>query len=655
MSRQSTVKLATVKPAAFVISALSAAIISAPAAFAATQKNDEKKLETVYVSATRSETAQLPVATQIKVISAEEIRLSGAKLLTDVLRTQAGIQLSDMDGSGMRNVSVSMRGLSGANNVLVLVDGRKLNNPSQEGPALNAIAIRDIERIEIVQGSAGVLYGDQAVGGVINVITRRASEGETSGSVVARGGSDNLEDYGVNLSQGFANGLSYNISGQKRNADNYRDNNQSAYESALLNVRYEREQGFVFVEGQQIKDDLRTPGSLRDDQVLIDRRHTNSPNDYSDKEADTWRVGGGVNLSSNWSLQTEYSDRNEEGEYMYSPNATQYSMRVKSLTPRVVGEYALANGPLVATVGYDDIDSDYESNSTWSPVASNQQQRSIYAQLLYPLMPKLTATIGARYSEVEDENQRLLEQQEDDLTASEFGLSYQANNQWRVFGRYAESFRFANPDDNNLVPADVIFLNPQTGESFELGAQWQGDKAQVSYTLYHMALNDQIVYDPFVPNNQFYNGANINLPDSERQGLMLDADTRLSEELALRFNYTFTDAEVVDGTYDGKKVPFIAENSASATILFTPVTPLTFSLESIYTGSRYKSGDENNTSPTLAPLTVFNLAGVYTYRQLEISGRINNITNELYAGYHSTWGQYPQPERNYEASITYRF
>jgi iron complex outermembrane receptor protein len=643
------VKPITVKP--IVMSAMASVAITLPSAFA----DESKKLETVYVSATRSETVPVPVATQIKIISAEDISISGAKLLTDVLRTQAGMQLSDMDGSGMRSVSISMRGLSGANNVLVLVDGRKLNNPSQEGPALNAIALRDIERIEIVQGSAGVLYGDQAIGGVINVITRRAAAGETSGSLVARAGSDNLEDYGINLSQGFANGLSYSASGQKRNADNYRDNNQSAYESALINLRYDQERGFVFVEGQRVNDDLNIAGSISDAQALLDRKQTNTPDDYSNKQTETWRLGGGLDITSNWALQAEYSDRDEQGEYLYSPTVTQYSMQVKSVTPRIVGNYALANGPLVATLGYDDIDSRYESNNMWSPVASKQQQQSFYAQLLYPLLPKLTATMGARYSEVEDENQLLSLQQKDDLTASEFGLNYQASAQWRVFGRYAESFRFANPDDNNLLPANVVFLKPQTGESFELGAQWQGDAAQVSYSVYHMTLNDEIVYDPFVPNNQFYNGANINLPDSERQGFILDTDTRLSAELGLRFNYTYTDAEVIDGAYEGKKVPFIAKNAASATILFTPVKPLTFSLEAVYTGSRYKSGDEDNLSPILDALTVFNLAGIYTYRQLEISGRINNITNEIYAGYHSVWGQYPQPERNYEASIAYRF
>ena len=642
--------------AAFLFSGLSAAIISlnASSAFAAEKKVDHETLETVYVSATRSETAQLPVATQIDVITAEDIRVSGAKLLSEVLRTQAGIQLTDSDGSGGRNVTASMRGLSGANNVLVLVDGRKLNNPSLAAPALNTVALKDVERIEIVQGSAGVLYGDQAVGGVINIVTRRAKAGEVDGSVSATGGTDNLEDYNANVSQGFENGLSYNLSAQKRNADNYRDNNQSAYENLFANLRYDFAKGFVFVEGQQVDDQLRLPGSLTDAEVLIDRRATNTPDDYSNQKTDVARAGFGVDLNSAWSLLAEYSDRNEESDY-YSWGFTASSMRVKSITPRVIGEFAAQHGQSIVTIGYDDIESFYESNNAYSPHDSEQKQQSYYAQAVYPVIANLTLTAGARFAQVDDKNYLQSLSQDDDLQATELGLSYDAGNSWRVFGRYAESFRFANPDENNLVAQGVVFLDPQTGESFELGTEWQTAAGKVTYSIYSMTLNDEIVYDASVPNNQFYTGANINLPDSERKGFMLNTDTALSKELSLRFNYTYTDADVVDGVYDGKTVPFVAENAVAANIIFTPVEALNFSLEAVYTGSRYKSGDEANLGPELPSLVVFNLTALYTYKQLELSGRINNLTNELYAGYHSVWGQYPQPERNYEAGLTYRF
>lgn len=643
-----------VKPSVFVISTLSAAIIGSPIAFAATQKDDEKKLETVYVSATRSETVQMPVATQIKIITEEEIRVTGAKLLSEVLRTQAGIQLTDSDGSGARNVTASMRGLSGTNNVLVLVDGRKLNNPSLAAPALNTVALKDVERIEIVQGSAGVLYGDQAVGGVINIITRRAAAGETDGSVSATAGSDNLEDYTASVSQGFENGLSFSVSAQKRNADNYRVNNQSAYENALANLRYDFAKGFVFVEGQQVDDNLRLPGAITDAEALIDRRMTNSPDDYSNQKSDIARAGFGINFGSSWSLLTEYSDRNEESDY-YSWGFTAASMRVKSLTPRLIGEFSTANGQSIVTVGYDDINSAYESNNSYSPHNSEQQQQSYYAQVIYPILDRLTLTAGARIAQVDDENYLKALSQDDNLQASEFGLSYDFGNDWRVFSRYAESFRFANPDENNLVAKNVIFLDAQTGESFELGTEWKGETATVSYSLYHMQINDEITYDYSVANNRNSFGANINLPDSERSGLLLMVDQEVSKELALRFNYTYTDAKVVDGLYDGKYVPFVAKNSGAASIVFLPVDALSFSLEGAYTGSRFKSNDDTNSSSKLPSLVVFNLAAVYSYKQLEVSGRIKNLTNELYAGLHAAWGQYPQPERNYQASISYRF
>lgn len=639
------------KPSFFwLASSLSAAVAMSPPALA-----NADNPENIYVSATRSETAQLPVATQIKVITREEIRVSGAKLVSEVLQTQAGIQLSDADGSGMRSVSVSMRGLAGANNVLVLVDGRKLNNPSIASPALNAIAVRDIERIEIVQGSAGVLYGDQAVGGVINIITRRAAAGEIRGAVSAKIGSDKLRDYGVNLGQGFANGLSYNLSLQKRDADNYRDNNNSAYDSQLLNLRYAHKRGYVFVEGQSIDDELRTPGSLSDAQAAQNPRQTNTPNDYSNQYTDLLRLGAGQTLTDNLQLLLEYSDRDEEGEYFYddyfygsNPAPTHYSMQVTSLTPRLIGTYATAQGQAIVTLGYDRVDSDYESDNIYSTVNSSQLQESVYGQLIYPLLPKLIANLGVRQSQVKDNNRLLDERQDDKLTASEFGLSYQLSGGWRLFGRYAESFRFANPDDNNRVAEDLVFLKPQTGESWELGAQWQGDAIQLSSAFYRLELNDEIVFDAI-------NFININLPASERRGLTLDMEVRPLDSMVVRMNYTYTDAEAIEGAYAGNAVPFVAENTGSMVLVYEPMDTLSFSLETLYTGSRFKADDEANIGPKLANYSVVNLTAGYSLGQLELSFRANNISDERYAGFHSVWGQYPQPERNYTLGASIRF
>lgn len=647
MSSQSTVP-----STAFLLSGLSAAILSitAPVAVAA-----EKKLETVYVSATRSETAAMPVATQIKVITEEEIRISGAKLLSQVLRTQAGIQLTDSDGSGARNVTASMRGLSGANNVLVLVDGRKLNNPSLAAPALNTVSLKDVERIEIVQGSAGVLYGDQAVGGVINIITKRAVAGEVNGVISVAGGSNNLEDYTASVRQGFENGLSYSLSAQKRNADNFRDNNQSAYENVLGNLRYDFVKGFVFVEGQSIDDELRLAGSISNAQALIDPRVTYSPNDYGNQKTDLKRVGGGFDLTESWQFLAEYADRDEDSvafydDYFpgngYSPWLSESNMRVKNITPRVVGNIKTANGLAVVTLGYDRVEAEYATKDGYTNIV--QDIDGFYGQIVYPLTSKLSISAGTRYSTVDDKNFSINTTHDDDLSSAELGLSYQIDEQWRVFARYADGFRFANADENGLVLPGVEFLEVQTSKSYEVGAAWIGEKASVSYSLYDMTLNDEITFDSFTY-------ANINLPDSERRGFIFEGQLQLSDEISLRGNYTYTDAELSEGVNKGNAVPYVSEDTYNLAITFTPVDALTFNLESTYLGSRYLNDDNANAMPKIPPVQLFNLNVIWEYKQVELSGRINNLTNERYAGLQASWGQYPQPERNYEASITYRF
>lgn len=645
-------------PRAFVVSSLSIAIASviAPLSVAA-----EKKLDTVYVSATRSETVQMPVATQIKVVTAKDIRVSGAKLLSEVLRTQAGIQLDDSDGSGARNVTASMRGLAGANNVLVLVDGRKLNNPSLAGPALNTVSLKDVERIEIVHGSAGVLYGDQAVGGVINVITKRAAAGETNGTISATTGTDNLEDYTASVRQGFENGVSYSVSGQKRNADNYRDNNQNAYENILGNLRYDFTKGFVFVEGQTIDDELNLAGRLLDSDVAIDPRQAYSPNDYNHQKTDLIRVGGGVNLSEHWELLAEFAGRDEDTE-SYNPygSPTLSNMQVKNITPRVVGTLPTKHGNAIITLGYDQVDSEYTVPDWW--VSIEQSVDAFYAQVVYPLTNKLSLTAGGRTSSVEDTNYSNNTRHDDDVTAGELGLSYQLDNGWRVFGRYADGFRFANADENGFVLPEVEFLEVQTSSSYELGAEWRSERATVQWSMFRMDLDNELMYDAVIPNSNSYNkyGANVNLDSSRRQGLAVDGQLTLSNEISVRANYTYTQAELTSGSFSGNNVPAVAENSANVAIVFTPVESLTMYLDSSYTGSHYRTGDEFNGAAKTDAIVLFNLSAAWQYQAFEVAGRIKNLTNERYAGFYGLspsvgFYQYPQPERNYEASITYRF
>ncbi|MGV8838592.1 TonB-dependent receptor domain-containing protein, partial [Cellvibrio sp.] len=299
--------------------------------------------------------------------------------------------------------------------------------------------------------------------------------------------------------------------------------------------------------------------------------------------------------------------------------------------------------------GYDRTDADYVGYHKIS-----QLVEGYYGHLVYPLSQQFSLSTGLRYAAVDDTNYSLTKTHDDSINAKELGVNYQIDNGWRLFARYAEGFRFANADENGLVLTGVNFLEVQTSESYETGVAWAGERAHVSYSLYQMTLNDEITFDAIAY-------ANINLPDTERQGFQFDGGLTLSDEIALTANYTYTDAEVTAGSFKGKEVPYVSAHVANLGIVFTPIDTLSFVLDSTYTGSRYLSGDETNSYPKVAPVQLFNLNVIWQVAQVEIAGRIKNVTNERHSGFQGYSSRqaakyyYPQPERNYEASITYRF
>lgn len=629
----------------FALTPISATLLSI--AFSHTTFAAEEKIETVLVSATRSEGPQMPVATQITVIDAEQIRVSGATTVADVLRTQAGIQIIDADGSGGRNVSIAMRGFSSTagNNTLVLVDGRKLNNPSLAGPSLNTVSLKDIERIEITQGSAGVLYGDQAVGGVINIITRHAKAGEINGALSVEVGSDALKNYAASVNQGFENGFNYSVSAQKRTADNFRDNNETDVTNVLGNVGFDFTGGRVFVERQQINDDLRLAGSLTDADAAIDRRQTFTPNDFSNQDTDLTRLGGEVALGKSWKLLGEFTNRQEDAKGYFWGNFSQ-EMNVKNASPRVVGTIATATGNSVVTLGYDATKADYKTTSTGANY--DQSVDGYYGQVIYPLTKQFTLNAGMRHASVDDTNKSKKTKRSDSVNASELGLNYQIDSDWRVFGRLADGFRFANADENGYTLAGINFLDVQTSQSREFGLAWQTQAASVKYSLYHMAIDDEISFDPIAYRN-------VNLPDSKRKGFLFEGDLALSELISLRGNYTYTDAELTEGNLKGKVVPFVAKSTANLGVVFKFIPSLSAAIEANYTGKRYMMDDQTNAAGRLDALTLFNLNILWTHKDVELGLRIKNITGEEYADYHGVYGQYPQAGRTYNAHIGYSF
>lgn len=148
--------------------------------------------ETIVVTATRTEIPLRDAIVPVTVITREDIELSLASDLGELLRFQAGIDLGRNGGPGQAT-SIFLRGTD-SNHTLVLLDGVRINPGTLGGAAIQHIAPEVIERVEIVSGARSALFGTDAIGGVINIITRRAEDAYFESSV-GGGSFDTLSGY----------------------------------------------------------------------------------------------------------------------------------------------------------------------------------------------------------------------------------------------------------------------------------------------------------------------------------------------------------------------------------------------------------------------------------------------------------------------------
>lgn len=156
-----------------------------------TELSLEQLMDIEITSVSRTEEPWFEAASAVYVITAEDIRRSGATQVPDLLRMVPGLQVAQVTSSTW---AVSSRGFNGsfANKLLVLIDGRSVYTPLFSGVFWDVqdVLLEDIERIEVIRGPGGTLWGANAVNGVISIITKNAAN--TQGGLIT-GGAGNVE------------------------------------------------------------------------------------------------------------------------------------------------------------------------------------------------------------------------------------------------------------------------------------------------------------------------------------------------------------------------------------------------------------------------------------------------------------------------------
>jgi vitamin B12 transporter len=187
-------------------------LIAAPVA-----AQQEEALPPVVVTATRTETPQQDVTTSISVITEKDIQARNAETVLEVLRDVPGVDVVQ-SGSRGTDTSVFIRGAE-SDQVLVLIDGVEVNSTTLGAFNFAHLTTENIERVEVLRGAGGTLYGSQAIGGVINIITKKG-EGPAELMASAEGGNWSTHREILAL-RGGAGKLGYSLSMARLGTDGF--------------------------------------------------------------------------------------------------------------------------------------------------------------------------------------------------------------------------------------------------------------------------------------------------------------------------------------------------------------------------------------------------------------------------------------------------
>ncbi|MEW8425086.1 MAG: TonB-dependent receptor [Candidatus Thiodiazotropha sp.] len=625
------------------------------------------ELPSILVSASRTVQTNPSTSAVISAITREEIEQSGAHNLLQLLSGHSGIQLTSLYGDGSK-ATIDMRGFgpnAGAN-TLILVDGRRLNNSGDRAaPDLNSIDLRRVERIEIVQGSAGTLYGNQAVGGMVNIITRRA-EAFSAGLAAGVGSYDGYDLY-ADLGNRLENGLAYNLSARHRESDNYRENNQTERDDYNLRLVYRHQQGEVFLEHQRVDDYQQLPGSLFLSEIEEDRRQSVAAysGDFSELESDISRIGLQQALGSHWSFEGEVTRRDDQRSFQTSFRTTPDSVstqdrEVLGFNPRLIAIFPFAAGEATFIGGADLERTDYALQTSFGPQLLDQSVDAYYLQLMAPITGWATTTVGYRHAEVENEidSGSGVDRLDDSIGTASLGFNFAPAEDLRLFVRLDQNYRFATVDEHtNVLFGQPVGIENQTGTSYEAGVEWKRPAIRALLLLYRLDLEDEISFDAsgFV---------NTNLDETRRKGVTLEGSWQVHPALGLNGSLSYTDPTITDGAFKGNRIPLVAARSArlSGDWRFSPQWSLVG--ETVFTSERIVGGDFNNALARLAGFGVTNVSAHYRRGPWHLSLRIDNLFDKEYAnsgsaGFDASFNQqaafFPAPERNLWLALNYQF
>jgi iron complex outermembrane receptor protein len=659
-------------------------------------------MEEVVVTATRDKEEIRKVPAHVSVITEEEIKKSGATTVVEVLDKLESIQFRNYSGNSSQAV-IDMRGFGGDNpygKTLIMMDGRKMNRPDMSSINWLQIPLNNIERIEVVRGASSVLYGDAAIGGVINIITKKGrGKPQFNASVIA--GSDGLHNERVGVT-GSMDKWTYALVGENNFNFGYRERSKLSSLGGGFDVGYDASDLLNVSLGVSFnKTDYQMPGALTKVQMEQNRRQYQpatpanwanaAPDDDGSDKYTNVNLGAKSYFGSWGQMDINFSyGKKDLQTNIPSWTFNKYSNTgtdMYGITPKYILAKEIFGFKNKLIVGLDYYNEPYKkeffssrertTKTGWADLSKDSL--GYYIRDEFSLLKNLILNAGYR-----SERTTIKASNTDTITpannftdrdktynaeAYEAGLTWLVGKQSKIFAKVASVYRIPFLEEVvsfNGFGGELFLKNleKEKGISVEAGTEFYPlNNLKIGLTLFRIDMEDEIQYVYVTP----WTGYNQNVGKSRHDGAEISLSYLWEKRARLYGNFTYHMATFEDGGANNKKeMPLVPNRMANAGVeIFLPYN-LTLRPEMRYVSDAFLSGDNDNNTEKLEAYTLYNLYLSYkpSVRKVNVTAffGVENLTDVKYSSFGSdnvSWGgintYYPMPGITFKGGLSFEF
>ena len=563
------------------------------------------KLGEVVVTATKQERLAKDTPAAVTVITSEDIEKSGASTIAEALKGIPGVAVYDKYGSGV-GADIVLRGHYHAGHsygyTLVLVDGMPQVTPDSGKVYWDLIPLSNVERIEVVMGPGSALWGGNAVGGTVNIITKKPSK-EPVAQVTTKFGEYGMKHYSFYGSimgkEDWMKDLGLAVSFESKEADGWRANSDYDIKNywakiskdikdwnANLSLTLSRSDKFIHYPGK-ISQDMWDSGDLTS--LFKDYYKYN----YSDTEQYYERLVFEKTFEKS-SLKVNLYNYHKHYDLFYAFSFGGLCYDVDADTNIAGGlQYEFGFGSHSFILGGDfefqkikqnSCHSDADYNCDWTnPYRKTKTdiiKYSFYLQDSWKIFKSLEAILGLRWDKAEFDNKGdwwnwsgttktdASGTNSMDGWSPKASLLYKVNNNWNLYGSIGRAFRIPNPHDMFVGSSANPNLKPEKATTYEIGMKYSSSNFAGSLAFYITKTEDLIV-----KSSPEWNAPFENIGKTKHKGVEVNFAYRIMDGLVVNLNADYTQAKVkknpADTSVEGKYIDRIPKYKVSFGLDYT--------------------------------------------------------------------------------------